>query len=364
MIENKRVKQNIKKIFSMGLIILLVYLSYKFFIFYLPFLIAYLISLVIEPIITKITDKTSLNRKVSSIIVMFLVFSILIALTVWGITSLISETSNLLDKLNFYLDKIITYIEWIISNLDFNRFNLSDNIKEIIENSSKEILQNLTVIIKKILNGVLETVYSIPKIVIYLVITILATYFITSDKFYILDRIEYHVPRKIVDKINSKIKGIKETLGKYLKAQGTLFIITFFIYLIGLYAFKILGMDVKYPFLMALIILILDILPILGAGTIVIPWIIMLFINGNSSLAFSLLGIYILNMAAREFLEPKIVSKKIGIHPIFTLIAMYTGFKTIGILGMILGPIVLIILKNIFSETIEDGIIKTILDDI
>ena len=81
-------------------------------------------------------------------------------------------------------------------------------------------------------------------------------------------------------------------------------------------------------------------------------------------MAFSFLGLYILNVAVREFLEPKIVSKKIGIHPIFTLIAMYTGFKTIGILGMIIGPIVLIILKNIFSDTIEDGIIKTIFDDV
>ena len=225
-------------------------------------------------------------------------------------------------------------------------------------------IKYLTVIIKQVLNGVLQTVYSIPKIAIYLVITILATYFITSDKFYILDRIEHHIPRKIVDKVNFKIKGIKETLGNYLKAQGTLFLITFFIFLIGLYILKIIGMDVKYPFLMALIILILDILPIFGAGTIIIPWIITLFMNSNSSLAFSLLGLYILNIAVREFLEPKLVSKKIGIHPIFTLIAMYTGFKLIGIFGMIIGPIVLIILKNIFSDMIEDGIMKTILKDI
>ncbi|MGN1298925.1 MAG: sporulation integral membrane protein YtvI [Candidatus Scatovivens sp.] len=362
--ENNKIKENIKKIFVIIIIVLLLYLSYKSFIFYLPFLIAYIISLMIEPIIRKLTDKTNLNRKVSSIIVMFLVFSILIALIAWGITGLISEASNLLDKLNFYLDRIITYIEWIIGNLDFNKFNLSDNIKNIVEDSSKEIIQNLTNILKQILSRVLETVYSIPKMAIYLVITILATYFITSDKFYILDRIEHHVPRKIVDKINIKTEEIKKTLGNYLKAQGILFLIAFFVYLIGLYIFKIIGMDVRYPLLMAIIILILDVLPILGAGTIVIPWIIILFINNNKGLAFSLLGLYILNIAIREFLEPKIVSKKIGIHPIFTLIAMYTGFKFIGILGMIIGPIVLIILKNIFSQTIEDGIIKTILKDI
>ena len=295
---------------------------------------------------------------------MIIVFSLLIGLISLLITSLISEASNLLDKLNFYLDKIITYAEWGIKNLDLSKFNLSDNIKNILQDSVSELIQNITNLIKNLLTGLLETMYSIPKIAIYLVITILATYFITSDKFYILDRIEHHIPRKLVDKTNIKLEAIKLTLGNYLKAQGTLFIIAFLIYLIGLYSLKIIGMDVKYPLLMAVIILFLDILPILGAGTIIIPWIIILFLNGNNSLAFSLLGLYILNIAVREFLEPKIVSKKIGIHPIFTLIAMYTGFKLIGIFGMIIGPIVLIILKNIFSDMIEDGIMKTILKDI
>ena len=65
---------------------------------------------------------------------------------------------------------------------------------------------------------------------------------------------------------------------------------------------------------------------------------------------------------ARQVLEPKLVSKKIGIHPIFTLIAMYTGFRFVGVMGMLLGPIVLIIFKSVFSTLIEQGVIKTILN--
>ena len=64
----------------------------------------------------------------------------------------------------------------------------------------------------------------------------------------------------------------------------------------------------------------------------------------------------------RQFLEPKLVSKNIGVHPIFTLIAMYTGFKVIGIIGLLLGPIVLIIVKNIFSNLIDKGVFKVIFD--
>lgn len=357
-------KKNSKKIINIILIILGLYLSYKLFKFYLPFLIGYIISICIEPLIKKLSNTTNLSRKVSSIIVMSIFFSILILLIIWGITALIAEASNLLDKLNFYINKAVTYVDVFIKEIKFDKFNLPSNLKDIIQDSSKDLFSNITNILKVLLNNVLETVYSIPKIAIYLIITILATYFITSDKFYILDRIEHHIPRKMVDRVGNKIESIKRNLGNYIKAEGTLFIVAFAIYLIGLYAFKIMGMDVRYPFLIALLILILDVIPILGAGTIVIPWIIILFINGDKALAFSLIGLYLLNIAVREFIEPKIVSQKIGIHPIFTLIAMYTGFKFVGIIGMILGPIVLIILKNVFSEIIEDGIIKTIMNDI
>lgn len=74
------------------------------------------------------------------------------------------------------------------------------------------------------------------------------------------------------------------------------------------------------------------------------------------------MGLYILTVVVKQILEPKLVSNKIGIHPIFTLIAMYTGFKIIGVLGLLLGPIMLVVLKNIFSTSIDKGIIKAILE--
>lgn len=94
-----------------------------------------------------------------------------------------------------------------------------------------------------------------------------------------------------------------------------------------------------------------------------IPWVGLLLINGNNSLAISILGLYILTVVLKQFLEPKLVSKNIGIHPIFTLISMYTGFKIIGVIGLLIGPIILIILKNIFSEILDKGIINSIMED-
>lgn len=92
-----------------------------------------------------------------------------------------------------------------------------------------------------------------------------------------------------------------------------------------------------------------------------IPWAIISATNGNLSLGIALIVLYIIILVTRQLTEPKVVSNKIGIHPIFTLIAMYTGFKVTGVLGLFIGPIVLIVLKNIFSTMIDDGIVKSIL---
>lgn len=99
-----------------------------------------------------------------------------------------------------------------------------------------------------------------------------------------------------------------------------------------------------------------------GSGTVMIPWAIICGINGELTLGISIIILLIVMSISRQFLEPRLVSKNIGVHPIFTLIAMYSGFKLIGIIGMLIGPIILIILKNIFATLIEQGVMKTIFD--
>ena len=92
------------------------------------------------------------------------------------------------------------------------------------------------------------------------------------------------------------------------------------------------------------------------------PWAILCAINGDLNLGIAIIILLVIMSVIRQLLEPKLVSKNIGIHPIFTLIAMYTGFKVIGVMGLLIGPIVLIIFKNIFANLIDKGVFKTIFD--
>ena len=358
----KYIYKVIKKIINVLLIILGIYIGIKLTIFYIPFLIAFIISLIIEPGIKFFMKKTKTTRRCSSILIFVIVFSILIGAIIWGTISLISESTNLLQGLNLYIDKAYTQVQDIISKISVTRIGASSNITNLIQEASREILLKLSTWLTNFLTKLIEIITSIPTMAIYTVITILSLYFICTDKIYILDLLEHHMPKKWVEKIGKHIREITKSLGGYLKAEAILILVSFIISVIGLYIFKLIGMNVKYPLLMALGIGFVDALPILGSGSVMIPWAIIEALNGDFKLGISIIVLWIIMSIVRQFLEPKIVSGKIGIHPIFTLIAMYTGFKIIGIMGMLIGPIILIILKNIFATVLEQGVTRSIIE--
>ena len=344
-----------KNIIILAVAVLGCYLGFKLAVFYMPFLIAFVISLIIEPAIRFFMNKTKSNRKISSIIIFIIVFAIIIGAVTWAIVSLISESTNLLQMLNLYINKAYTQVQESISKLSIEKLNVSKDIINMFQNTSQEILVKLSNWMTQFLTNLIEIITSIPAMAIYVVITIMSLYFMCTDKIYMLDLLEHHMPQKWVRKLGKHIREITFSLGGYLKAEATLILISFIISVIGLYLLKVIGMDIKYPLLIALAIGFVDALPILGSGTVMVPWAIISALNGDLKLGISIIVLWIIMSVVRQFLEPKIVSGKIGIHPIFTLIAMYTGFKLIGIMGMLVGPIVLIILKSIFAKEIDEG---------
>ena len=353
-------KKVCKRILTIILTILSLFIAFKLAIFYIPFLIAFIISLIIEPIIRLISKITNFTRKTSAVITLLIVFTIIISLLILGITSLISEASNLLTGFN--IDNLENKAFELINKVNLDKIKISEEVQNIIQNTLIELSDKISQILKNSLNNILEYAKNIPKIMIYVGISIVATYFVCTDKINILDQIEHHLPRKWVKKMGKHIREKINSLGKFLKAEATLILITFSIVLIGLYIYKLIGANIEYPFLIALGVAFVDALPILGAGTVMLPWAIISSLNGDIKLGILIIVLYAITIITKQILEPKIVSNQIGIHPIFTLIAMYTGFRTIGIIGMFLGPIILIILKNIFGEILDKGVMKTILE--
>ena len=307
----------LKKVFCLILIILGIILSLKLAVFYMPFLVAFIISLIMEPVIRWIMKKTKLTRKVSSIIVFILVFGTILGFLIWGIVTIVSESTNLLSGFNGYYEKIYNQAQTIVNNIDLEKLHIPNEVFQMVKDTGFSMLQKISVYLQEFLSGLVKILTSMPTIAIYFAVFILSLYFICTDKIYMLDEFEHHFPEKWVKQITNHLRDITKTLGGYLKAQATLILISFIISVIGLHIMKFAGLNVGFPVLIALGIGFVDALPILGSGTVMIPWATISALNGDFNLGISIVILWIIMSLTRQFLEPRIVSREYWYTPNF-----------------------------------------------
>jgi len=242
----------LKNILMLAISLVLIFLAFKLAIFYIPFLIGFIISLLVEPLIKLVVKKTKIERKKVAIVTLILIFGILIGLLSWGIVSLITESSNLMKGFNSNVEIMYERVKEFVGNIRDGKTKIPLEFVTIVENSTDKIVTFITDYVSNFLTKVTQTISQIPVIGIYIFITILATYFICTDKMYIRDAIEHQLPNRWARKIGVHTRDIIKSLGSYLKAEVILVLITFSIVLIGLYILKIFGFNVTYPFLTAL----------------------------------------------------------------------------------------------------------------
>ena len=195
--------------------------------------------------------------------------------------------------------------------------------------------------------------------IIYTVMMIMALVFFTKDRVYVIETLEHHIPKAWLTNAGRVGKEIFSSLGRYIKIYTKIILITFIeVFIAYRLIFPMFGLVVPYPLVLSIVTAIVDILPVLGAGTILIPWGLIYFVMGHFGWGVLLLGTYIAITVIRNFIEPKLVSDEFGVHPLITLIAMFAGFKILGVVGLLLGPISLMVLRCIFGKQIERGIFK------
>lgn len=310
----------------------------------LPFVIAYIISVIASPL-THLFEKLRLPRTLSAIISILLV-----AAALFGVSSLV--ISKIISELYDFSSSIPELYNTMTAT--FNDFkNLADGLFNMLPDrfafSTDEVLTALgdslsaisSSIVSFISSHTVSYVKNIPAFLIAVVFSILASYFLIRDKRIVKSALGKLFGKDISDKISMVKHDLSNAVFAYVKAQGILMSITFVEVFIGL---SVIG--VKYSFLFALTIAFLDAIPVFGTGTILLPWALISLITGNYTYTISLAILYAVCLVVRQFLEPKILSTQIGMHPLITLLSMYVGFRFIGIFGMILGPVVALIVKN------------------
>jgi sporulation integral membrane protein YtvI len=337
-----------------------IYLLVKLGFLLAPFLIALLISFLMEPLIRLLGNKLKMKRKVASALSLFLVLSSFGLILVIVISKLLKEIRDI----SIYLKAVYKHPDTskIINDL-INRVNdiyldLPPGVTKNIQNIISSFASSLTSLISNFLTSLVNTANAIPQVIIFTVVTILATYFLSSDRDLISGFITTQVPSTWISKVRSIKNDLFSALFGYIRAQLILMTITFTELIIG---FSVIG--IKYVLLFAFVISLIDALPILGTGTVLIPWAIFRFIVGDMRMALSLLVIYAIVLVVRQMIEPKVLGRQIGLHPLITLLAMYLGLKLFGFFGLILGPISVLLIKNILVGVLKNKPIKDLIND-
>lgn len=349
----------IAKVIILALILTGIFLTYKLAIFYIPFIIAMLVATCVEPVIKFFMKHAKIKRKLASIISLILVVLIIGGLLSLAISKIITEASSLLSNLNGYFDNVYEWGLQIVEDIKQKNIQLPEQLASSLQNSLTGIIDVIKNGAIYLLNGVVNIISLVPNAITYGFITILAIIFICFDKEYIPNTIKSQIPTKWFEKIKQIINEMCSVSVKYIKAEAKLSFICFIWVLIALNIVNLIGIKVEYLLIMTVFIGIVDLLPLFGAGAVMLPWAGYSLLIGNIPFAISIIIIWGIWAVIKQLLEPKMVSKEMGMHPIFTLVGMYTGFKIFGVLGLILGPIILIIIKNIFSELINKGVLKS-----
>ncbi|MBE7042689.1 MAG: sporulation integral membrane protein YtvI [Ruminococcaceae bacterium] len=319
----------------------------KLFGWFLPFLLAVLFAWMAEPLVKFLEKKVRFPRKLASIVSILVVISLIVLILYLVGKRLVTEISSLAEYMPYLMDRFPDAFNTIEEKLDLlnhyaNNFGVDMALEHLIGNALENLSGILTSLTTAAGSFAYKAVKQLPSFFISIIVCLIATYFMSSDK----EKILRFINRQITDKWQKRVKEIKGYLTsaffKYVKAQLILMTITFGELLI---AFVIIG--IKSPFILAIVVAIVDMLPILGTGTVLIPWALCSVLLSNYALAFELIVIYVICLIVRQIMEPKIVSGQIGIHPLLTLFALYIGLKLLGIFGMLLGVVVLILIINL-----------------
>lgn len=330
------------------LAILALFLVLKLIRFTAPFLLAFLFSSALDPVVRFLNKKVHIPRKLGAVISILLVLGTIGTMVGLIVARLVTEIRNLYEAFSTSFVDMTAFFNRMMAQATQFYIRLPKEATDAIDNSVSALGTSLKDILRSLAEATLKFTISVPEALIFLLVTILATYFMISDRAKIIAAFEKWVPKSWLKNSRHMVIDVFKALFGWLRAQGIIMSITFSILLTGL-----LVAGVANPLVIALLTALIDALPVFGAGAILIPWAIALFLVGNVKLGIFLLVLDAVVLVVRHLIEPRIVGRQIGIHPLLTLLGMYLGLQWIGVLGMILGPICLVLLKALL-----DGIMK------
>ena len=343
--------ENDKKKFIVNVAFIVTVYAVLYFIFVymihwvMPFLIGFLIALVLRPV-TRFVNK--FVRSTGKGVALFVIgmFYAVVVLILWFLFSfLFAQTTELIRVMpRLYFDRLepllLEFNDWIVANAETVSPDVASTLSQIVTNGINYIanlVKNLSI---SFVQFATKLISNFPLYLISVIFTIVLSVFISLEYDYITAFIKRQLPDKFNSTFEEARKFVSGTFWKMIKSYMIILIITFIELFTGLSILK-----VSYAFPIAAIVAILDIMPVIGTGGVIIPWAIVELILKNNFLGFGLLILYVTVTVVRNVVEPRIVGHQIGLHPIITITTMYAGLRLFGFGGFIIAPVIAITVK-------------------
>lgn len=315
----------------------------------MPFVVGFFIAFILKPIVRKF-DHIFGQQKWIGVLVTILFYSLVLFLIVWAIFGAIGLIQHAIPLAQMFFDtKLVPMANELMMWAESFASNLDPRFISIVERGMNELMNALETILNYISSGALTWITAIvsstPKILVAIILSVISSFFFSMDYDSISDTMlkvfPFEVQRFILDFKNNFVALISQ----FFLAYGKLMALTFVELAIGLIIFR-----VNNPISRAAIISLVDILPVLGTGTVLIPWGVYELLVGSTSLGIGLIILYVLISAVRYVLEPRVVGKQIGLHPLLTLVSIYIGVKFIGFWGIFVAPVVVTIFVTMIKN--------------
>ncbi|MBR2078798.1 MAG: sporulation integral membrane protein YtvI [Clostridia bacterium] len=343
---------------------------------FLPIILAFIFATILQRPKNFLTRRTFLKKGFAAVLCVFIGIAVLALLVSLVGVRVAGEVKSFIDYIIIRLqdiESLVAAIETMVysfisklprfleSTLRESTETLFVGIREYLAGQTAEVPEQIGSLgsffnlswITKPLSGVVSTATKVPSFLIASLVCVITTCFMTADYEVITDFINAQLSEKNRENFNRGKALLKSSLGKMGKAYLLIMLVTFSEMLIGLSVLKLIGIfDSSYIVIISVVTAIVDIIPVLGTGTVLIPWAIINLILGNYPMAIGLGVLYAAVTVIRQIVEPKLVAGQLGLPPFVTIAALYIGLKTMGVLGMFIAPVTVIMLKLLNDEGI------------
>lgn len=318
---------------------------YGLFTIGMPFMLAIMIAMFLETPIAALMRVFRLNRIASATVVCTL-FTLLLFGAVYLIgAGVVAQLIEIWKKAPAFLEEFDRYFRDATerTELFYNSLpaDAANQLQAGLEHGITMLTDSLSSIIGGISTYFLNAAKAVPNLFVAFVVFMVALYLMSYSLPMLKTQFIGLFEDKSRGKVDDVLGNLRSSIFGFLRAQLILSALTYLVSLTGL-----LILRVDYPLAVALLIVIVDVLPILGTGSVIVPWAAYVFIKGDVPLAIGLLVLFIAITIFRRIVEPKILGDSIGIGALPTLVGLYVGFKLMGVVGLFLGPIVIMIYKE------------------